>query len=395
MFQKYPPAPQRDDEKFDWLGSIPMLSIHALGVAALFLFPARWDLVALCMGSYFLRIFGVTAGYHRYFAHRAFKTSRPFQFLLAFLAETSAQKGMLWWSGNHRDHHRFSDTEKDIHSPIRRGFWWSHIGWILCDRHVQTPFDRIKDFAQYPELRWLNKYNMFPPTLYAVAIFLIWGTEGLFWGMFLSTTLLWHGTFTINSLCHVFGRRRFNTKDTSRNSLILSLVTWGEGWHNNHHYYHSTANQGFYWWQVDITYYVLRAMAAVRLVWDLRKPPERVLALGRTSISDQVRDRMTELQGRARALAQEISDRAGQLASEASDSAGQWAADIQARTSQALNELPEKARAMANEITERCIQYAHPLPEKARQHMADIQLMAVQLAEQFDSMVDESKPVVA
>ncbi len=273
-----------------WSSSIPFALVHVAALAAFFL-PLRWEMVALAVGSYYLRMFGVTAGYHRYFAHRSYKTSRAFQLLLAFLAQTSAQKGVLWWAGHHRAHHAYSDTENDVHSPVRRGFWWAHVGWILHGKYDETDLARIKDFARFPELRLLNRFKLMPAVVYAAAIFGIWGLEGLIWGFFVSTVALYHGTFFINSLAHVFGRRRFPTTDTSRNGLLLALLANGEGWHNNHHYFQTSARQGFYWWEIDLTYYALRALAAVRLVRELREPPATVLELGRK----RVRRRATAL----------------------------------------------------------------------------------------------------
>ncbi len=221
---------------------------------------------------------GVTAGYHRYFSHRAYKTSRVFQFLLAVLAQTSAQKGVLWWAAHHRHHHKHSDTPNDLHSPKQRGFWWAQCGWILSEGSAETNMKNIQDFARYPELRWLNKYFLVPPTLYAVSIWLIWGWEGLFWGFFFSTMLLFHGTFFINSLTHVFGKVRYRSGDESKNSMILALITCGEGWHNNHHYFQATANQGWFWWEIDLSYYVLKVLSWFGIVWDLRMPPAHVKA---------------------------------------------------------------------------------------------------------------------
>jgi stearoyl-CoA desaturase (delta-9 desaturase) len=226
---------------------------------------------------YYLRMAATTIGYHRYFSHRTFKTSRVFQFLLAFAAETSAQKGALWWAAHHRDHHRYSDMEGDIHSP-KKGFWWSHVLWILCRRYAATDESKIKDFAKYPELRWLNKYHLVPPVLLAVALFLAGGTPALLWGFFVSTVLLWHGTFLVNSLNHVWGTRRYATTDTSRNNAFIALFTMGEGWHNNHHHFMSSANQGFLWWELDPSYYLIKAFEALGLIWDVRTPPARILA---------------------------------------------------------------------------------------------------------------------
>jgi stearoyl-CoA desaturase (delta-9 desaturase) len=270
-------APGRaPDEKVDWITSIPFFFVHAAALAAFFV-GFKWYYPVVALAFYYVRMFGITAGYHRYFSHRSYKTSRVFQFLLAWLGAMATQKGVLWWAGNHRDHHKYSDLPEDIHSPLQKGFWWSHVGWILCSKYADTNIDRIRDFAKYPELRWLNKYHLVPPVLAAIAMFLIGGLPLLVWGYFVSTTILWHGTFTINSLSHVFGSRRYQTTDTSRNNWALALLTMGEGWHNNHHYYMSSANQGFFWWEVDASYYVLKALSWLGLVWDLRTPPQHVL----------------------------------------------------------------------------------------------------------------------
>jgi len=254
--------------------------MHALPLCAFITGTRPLDWL-VCLALYYVRMFGVTAGYHRYFSHRTYKTSRVMQFLIAFLAESSAQKGALWWAANHRHHHKYSDHADDIHSPLHRGFWWSHVGWMLVPRYDTTQWDRIKDFAKYPELVWLNKHWWVPPTVLGVVVFLVGGPSMLFIGFFLSTVLLWHGTFIINSLCHVFGSRRFATTDTSKNNLLFALLTCGEGWHNNHHHFCASANQGFYWYEIDVSYYVLRLMQALGLVWDVRTPPQSVLERAR------------------------------------------------------------------------------------------------------------------
>jgi stearoyl-CoA desaturase (delta-9 desaturase) len=280
--------PQRTGpEPVNWATSSPFLVMHLLPLGLLFTGPGYQDF-AWCIVLYYARMFFITAGYHRYFAHRSYKLGRVMQFLMALGGTTAVQKGPLWWAGNHRTHHRFSDTERDVHSP-KHGFWWSHVGWILADRYNRTPLESIKDFAKYPELRWLDRYHLIPPLLLASACFWLGDLNGLLSWFFLSTVLLWHGTFTINSLAHVFGRRRFATSDTSKNSLILALITMGEGWHNNHHYFPPTANQGFYWWQIDLSYYVLVIMARLGLARGLRRPPSHVLERGRLGNPEVVR----------------------------------------------------------------------------------------------------------
>jgi len=265
------PQVRRDDERLNWATSIPFFLVHMAPFAAVFTGVYARDLV-LCAALYFARMFFVTAGYHRYFAHRSYRMNRVMQLVMAVGGTTAAQKGPLWWAGNHRDHHRFADTEADVHSPLR-GFWWSHVGWILCDRYGSVDYEeKIGDFARYPELRFVDKYNLVGPWLLAIGCYLWGGWSALVVGFFWSTVLLWHGTFTVNSLAHVLGRRRYATADTSRNSLLIALYTGGEGWHNNHHFRPSSVRQGFFWWEVDTTYYVLRTMNLVGLVHDLHRP---------------------------------------------------------------------------------------------------------------------------
>jgi len=261
---------------------IPFTLMH---IACLGVLIVDFSLSALllCIGLYALRMFALTAGYHRYFSHRSYKTSRPFQFILGLLGTLAVQKGPLWWAAHHRRHHKYSDQEGDVHSPVQEGFWWSHIGWIVSPRFDPTDWDAIKDFSRYPELRWLNKYHLIPPILMAVGLFFVGGWQWLVWGFFVSTVALYHGTFSVNSLSHVWGSRRFATTDQSRNNFLIALWTGGEGWHNNHHHYMASVRQGFYWWEVDFSYYVLRMMSWIRLVSDLRVPPKHLLSAARLS----------------------------------------------------------------------------------------------------------------
>jgi len=268
--------PKRADERINKRSSLPFLALHLAPLFAIVTGVSRADLI-LCGALYFGRMFFITAGYHRYFAHRSYKLARLPQFLMAVGGNTAAQKGPLWWAAHHRDHHRYSDTDRDVHSPIK-GFWWSHVGWILSDRYKTTELDGIRDFARYPELRWLDRYDWIAPWALGIATFLIGGWSALVVGFITSTVLLWHGTFIVNSVAHVFGRRRYATDDTSRNSLLVALVTGGEGWHNNHHHYPSSARQGFFWWEIDTTWYLLRALSWLGIVRGLRTPPARVLS---------------------------------------------------------------------------------------------------------------------
>lgn len=262
---------------------------HLLPLAALWTGATSFDW-AMCFGLYVVRMFFVTAGYHRYFSHRTFKTSRWFQFFLAFMAQTSAQKGALWWAANHRIHHKYSDTNDDPHSRKIYGFWHSHVGWLIGPDHDETRFDLIKDMAKYPELVWLNKYHLIPAIMLAVGVMALGGlvnggsvsamfTAGwstLWIGFFLSTIVLYHATFAINSVMHWIGKPRYKTGDESKNSFWLAILSLGEGWHNNHHYFQGSTRQGFFWWEIDVTFYVLTVLSWLGLVWDLKGVPPHI-----------------------------------------------------------------------------------------------------------------------
>jgi stearoyl-CoA desaturase (delta-9 desaturase) len=287
-----PADPRRD--RVDWQRILPFVLLH---VGCLLVIWTGVSAVALvtCAALYLLRMFAITAFYHRYFAHRAFRTSRPVQFLFALLGNTAAQRGPLWWAAHHRKHHKHSDTERDAHSPARQGLLWSHMLWFTTRRNFVTDLRQVPDLARYPELRLLDRFDVLGPTLLAGALFglgellattaPVLHTDGwqlLAWGFFVSTTLVFHGTCTINSLGHVFGKRRYATGDDSRNSFLLALLTLGEGWHNNHHFYPVAARQGFRWWEIDVSWYALRALAWTGVIWDLRPVPDHVLAGRRT-----------------------------------------------------------------------------------------------------------------
>jgi len=257
-------------------GAIPFIVVHLVCITAIWTgVTVEWLLVAVVL--YVVRMFGLTAGYHRYFSHRSYKTSRVGQFLLALLAQTSAQRGVLWWSAKHRLHHLHSDTPLDPHSPTQRGFWYAHVGWIFHQQDHDTDYSVVADLSVYPELRWLDRHPYLPAAGLAVLLFALGGWTGLVVGFFWSTVVLYHGTFMINSLAHVHGRQRYLTGDDSRNNWWLAVITLGEGWHNNHHAYQRSTRQGFHWWEYDPTYYVLRALSKVGLVWDLGEPPPDVV----------------------------------------------------------------------------------------------------------------------
>jgi len=256
--------------------AIPFLLVH-LGCVAAIWTGVTWPAIALCFGLYWLRMFGVTGGYHRYFSHRAFATGRIFQFILAFLAQSTAQKSVLWWAAKHRHHHLHSDTREDVHSPRHAGFLYSHVGWIFARRHDSTDLAAVPDLARYPELVWLHKYEILPAVALGGICFLVAGWSGLVVGFLWSTVLVYHATFCINSLAHVRGSKRYVTGDDSRNNIALALLTMGEGWHNNHHACPSSVRQGFRWWEIDLSWYILKLLSWAGIVADLKAPPLRVL----------------------------------------------------------------------------------------------------------------------
>ncbi len=275
--------------KVDWFRLMPFLGVHAACIAVIWV-GWSWPAVIVAGALYFIRMFAITGFYHRYFSHRSYSTSRFFQFVMAAVGNSSVQRGPLWWAAHHRHHHRTSDQPEDHHSPKQQGFWWAHIGWISAKANFRTDFKLVPDLAKFPELVFLDRFDtMIPFALAMSTLGLGWGLSVFYpelgtsalqmfiWGFCISTVAVAHGTFTVNSLTHLIGRQVYPSKDTSKNSLIIALITLGEGWHNNHHYYQSCVRQGFRWWQIDITYYLLWSMSCVGLVWDLKPVPQKVI----------------------------------------------------------------------------------------------------------------------
>jgi stearoyl-CoA desaturase (Delta-9 desaturase) len=272
----------------DWPRVLPFVLMHAGCIAVLWVGISRTAL-AVAAALFLLRMLAITAFYHRYFSHRAFRTTRAAQFIFALLGASAVQRGPLWWAAHHRHHHAQADRPDDRHSPRVHGFLWSHVGWFLARQNFATRVALVPDLARYPELRWLDRFDAAVPAALAAALFALgaWlqhaapglgvsGWQLVVWGFCISTVTLWHSTFTINSLAHRFGKRRYATRDDSRNNIWLALLTLGEGWHNNHHRYPAAARQGFFWWEIDVAWYALRLLAAAGIVWDLREVPAAV-----------------------------------------------------------------------------------------------------------------------
>jgi stearoyl-CoA desaturase (Delta-9 desaturase) len=244
--------------------------IHIIGITALFFVPFSWKYLALFVVNYFFGMFFITAGYHRYFSHRSYKLGRVPQFIMAWMTMASAQKGILWWAANHRDHHIYSDREQDLHSPVLKGFWYSHIGWIFDPATQGYNPKKIADFGKYPELRFLDKHHWIPTAFFAILIFAIGGLSAFVWGYLFTIICLYQASYCVNSLAHVYGSRRFETTDHSRNNFWLAIITLGEGWHNNHHHCKSSCRQGYKWYEIDMTFYLLTALSWVGIVKDIR-----------------------------------------------------------------------------------------------------------------------------
>lgn len=261
---------------------LSLLLLAAMHAACLLIFivPMSRIAIGVAVGGYAIRMWAITAGYHRYFSHRTYKTSRGFQYVLAVLGTSAMQNGPLWWASWHRNHHRFSDKAADLHSPVQHGFWHAHMGWILDAESDDPDLSNVADLARYPELRMLESHKWWPVIGYIVLCYAIAGWSGVVWGGVFSTVLLLHATALINSLGHRWGSRRYATPDASRNNAVLAVLTFGEGWHNNHHHAMSSARQGFRWWELDLSYYSLWLLAAVGVIWQLREPSRATLERG-------------------------------------------------------------------------------------------------------------------
>ncbi len=273
----------------DLLRLVSLIFMHA-GCLAVFLVGWSWTAVLTAFVFYVLRAFGLTAFYHRYFSHRSFKTSRWFQFIGATLGCLALQKGPLWWAAHHRQHHKSSDHEGDVHSPHVDGVLWAHMGWFLTPKNNVLRADLVRDWLKFPELKWLDRLSPLVAVVFGVLLYGTGeilrvmapglGTNGwqmFVWVFFVSTVALYHATYCVNSLAHLRGSRRYETADSSRNNLFVAIITLGEGWHNNHHHYPSSARQGFFWWEIDPTYYALFALSKLGIVWGIRPVPQHVL----------------------------------------------------------------------------------------------------------------------
>ncbi|MCA1567752.1 MAG: acyl-CoA desaturase [Acidobacteria bacterium] len=268
-------------EEVDFSGVLFVVVFHVLTIVGVFVVGSSLYLVGLGFLSYSIRVWVITAGYHRYFAHRSYQTSRAFQFIIGLLGTLAVERGPLWWATMHRLHHRYADQEQDVHSPFQDGLLWAYIGWMHSKNNcATTDYSKVKDFSNYPELRWLNRFYLIPPLVVGILLLILCSQAVFVWVVLVGTVIQWHTLFFSNTACHIFGSRRFNTNDTSRNNLLCAIILMGEGWHNNHHYYARSARQGFYWWEVDVSYYSIKLLEKLGIVWNVREIPRHILARG-------------------------------------------------------------------------------------------------------------------
>lgn len=281
------------DRRIDWLRAVPFIGMHLACLGVIWVGFSLFAVVTAVV-LYAVRMLVITGFYHRYFSHRSFETSRAVQLVFAVIGAAAVQRGPLWWAAHHRHHHRHSDRPDDTHSPHQEGFLWSHVGWFLSRANFPIREERIPDLMRFPELRFLDRFDILVGVALAVSLYVlgavlqrfapglgVTGAQLLVWGFFISTIALYHATFTINSMAHRFGNRRYETADESRNNVWLALLTFGEGWHNNHHHYPAAARQGFYWWELDITWYFLKLLESLGLIWNLRQVPRARREAGR------------------------------------------------------------------------------------------------------------------
>lgn len=245
--------------------------LHVVAVMTIVTVGFSWGAFGLFLATYAIRTWGVCVGFHRYFSHHSFKTSRPMQFAIAVVGTTAMQKGVLWWASTHRRHHRLADTPLDPHSPHHRSFLYSHCGWVFDPAHQGYDERIVADLTVYPELVWLERFKFVPVAALAAGLWMVTGPQGFLWGFCVSTVVLWHTTLSTGSFSHrVSGYRNFEMTDDSRNNRLIALLLLGEGWHNNHHRAPNSARHSTGWHEPDPLFATLRVLSAVGLVWSLR-----------------------------------------------------------------------------------------------------------------------------
>lgn len=243
------------------------LAVLHLALVAVVIFPPTLTDIALFLSFYLFTGLGITIGFHRLLAHRGFECSRYLMWLCAFAGTAALQGGPIWWVGVHRRHHQVSDREDDPHSPVK-GFWYAHIGWMVQREGLPQHSPLAHDLSQDRFLRWLDRGpNGGLPWLATLAVcFAVGGVSGIVWGAVVRTVFVWHATWSVNSFCHIAGRRPHSNRENSGNLWWVGLWALGEGWHNNHHAFPRAAVHGHRWWEIDLTGYVLRLFEKLGLI---------------------------------------------------------------------------------------------------------------------------------
>jgi stearoyl-CoA desaturase (delta-9 desaturase) len=250
------------DERLNWTTTIVMILFHLGAVAALFVFS--WKAFAVAVFLYWMTVgLGISLGYHRLHTHRSYKTPKLLEYFFAVCGASTLEGGPIFWVATHRIHHQKSDHEGDPHSP-RDGAWWSHVGWILLGeaKHNNTRLlsKYAPDLAKDPFYVWLNNYHWVPVLVLAVILYATGGIPFVLWGICMRIVVGLHATWLVNSATHMWGSRRFDTHDDSKNNWWVALLTFGEGWHNNHHAHPTSARHGLAWYEVDISWISLKVM---------------------------------------------------------------------------------------------------------------------------------------
>ena len=256
----------------NWVTAAFMVAFHVLALVALWFFS--WQNLAVALVLHWMAVgFGISLGYHRLHTHRGFKTSKTFEYFLAICGTLTLEGGPIFWVATHRKHHQLSDQDGDPHSP-REGGFWAHMGWILFGDTHHNNTELMGRYA--PDLnrdrfyRWLNSYHWVPLTTLGLILLATGGWSMVLWGIFLRVVVGLHGTWLVNSATHMWGTRRFETRDDSRNSWWVALLTFGEGWHNNHHAHPVSARHGLAWYEFDISWITLKFFNAIGVVSDLK-----------------------------------------------------------------------------------------------------------------------------
>lgn len=257
---------------FNWPVLIFMIIFHTIAATAIFNFT--WGGLGVAVFLWWVAgSLGIGMGYHRLLTHRGFKTPKWVEYLLTICGTLAIEGGPIAWVATHRIHHRYSDQEGDPHSP-KHGFWWAHMGWILeghsLHREVDATSRYAVDLAKDPFHVWLTRWHFVPQLVVAAILYAAGGWNFVLWGIFVRVVFSWHVTWFVNSAAHVWGGRRFVTRDDSRNNWWVALLAHGEGWHNNHHAHPAAARHGIVWYEIDVNWYGIWVLSKLGLAKDIR-----------------------------------------------------------------------------------------------------------------------------